>query len=113
MESSHKYENMGVYELTAQLDEELNKKFPIKDTVTSICYSLTVMNYNKRKKENDLSPLGPQEEIFSSRLEDLCNATSDLEVYTSESVRAIGKEFLEAFNQNLQIAQPSNSPVYQ
>ena len=115
MKSSHKYENMGVDELTAQLDEELNKKFPIKDTVTSICYSLTVMNYNKRKKENDLSPfsLGPQEEIFSSRLEDLCNATSDLEVYTSESVRAIGKEFLEAFNQNLQIAQPSNSPVYQ
>jgi hypothetical protein len=111
MESSRKYENMGVDEMTTQLDEELNKKFPIQDTVTSICYSLAVMNYNKRNNENDLSPLGPQEEIFSSRLEELCNATSDLEVYTSESVRAIGKEFLAAFNQNLQIAQPFNSHV--
>jgi hypothetical protein len=118
MESSRKYENMGVDELTTKLDKELNKKFPIQDTVTSICYSLTVMNYNKRKNKNDLSPLGPLEEIFSSRLEELCNATSDLEVYTSESVRAIGREFLAAFNQNLQtdqiaIAQPPNSNVYQ
>jgi len=117
IESSRKYENRSVDELTTQLDEELNKKFPIQDTVTSICYSLAVMNYNKRKNENDLSPLGPQEEIFSSRLEELCNATSDLEVYTSESVRAIGREFLAAFNQNLQtdpiaIAQPPNSNVY-
>jgi hypothetical protein len=118
MESSRKYENMGVDELTTKLDKELNKKFPIQDTVTSICYSLTVMNYNKRKNKNDLSPLGPLEDIFSSRLEELCNATSDLEVYTSESVRAIGREFLAAFNQNLQtdqiaIAQPPNSNVYQ
>jgi hypothetical protein len=117
MESSRKYENMGVDELTTKLDKELNKKFPIQDTVTSICYSLTVMNYNKRKNKNDLSPLGPQEEIFSSRLEELCNATSDLEVYTSESVRAIGKEFLAAFNQNLQtdqiaIARPPDLNVY-
>jgi hypothetical protein len=117
-ESSRKYENMGVDELTTQLDEELNKKFPIQDTVTSICYKLTVMNYIKRNREFDFSATTHQEEILSSRLEELCNNTSDLNVYSSESVRAIGREFLEAFNQNLQknqiaIAELSGLDFYQ
>jgi hypothetical protein len=95
IESSRKYENRSVDELTDELDKELNKKFPIQDTVTSICYNL-------RNREFDFSPTTPQEEIFSSRLDELCNAKIDLEVYTPESVRAIGREFLAAFNQNLQ-----------
>jgi hypothetical protein len=117
-ESSRKYENMGVDELTDELDKELNKKFPIQDTVTSICYNLTVMNYIKRNREFDFSATTHQEEILSSRLEELCNNTSDLNVYSSESVRAIGREFLEAFNQNLQknqiaIAELSGLDFYQ
>ena len=110
-DSSLQYKDHTVYELTNILHQELDKPYPIKDTVTSICYSLTVMSSIQRNKYNDCSPSTPQEEI--ARLSELCNTSGDLNVYTSESVRAIGKEFLEAFNQNLQIAQPSNSPVYQ
>ena len=112
-DSSLQYKDHTVCDLTDILHQELDKPYPIKDTVTSICYSLTVMNYIQRDKHNDFSPSTPQEEVFNARLNELCNTSRDLNVYTSGSVRAIGNEFLAAFNQNLQIPLPNNSYVYQ